>query len=502
VAALRHAATLLLPHKPYADLRNEPLAIWVKYIQEVDSMNRSSYTQKLKGFEYRTLVGWISEFSSRPLHEPWPVITLDDEMMSDFYEIFDLCQQVGFDKMVIWGLFVSRRWPVPLVQAVDEQRRKQIQKLLDAAHKRGIQILSGLGVYSWGFEEIIEKFPKVSKGSPRVMCAAVPEAEEWMQRVVDFVLSGFDIDGVQMQSADQNRCQCSECQKFGDVEYHAMLNDNTAQYIRSKWQDKIITVNNWGLSFANPDDMPPLDEVVGERSEHLQRMTRAVDILIDYNNSARSYRKQLIDNLDCAYGTLAGVSVGPPQRWERAKWSLPTTTTNVPYLRTLYDDGGRAVEQFTVALSNPGGEVTLRFSGKLLSDISRAPDAILREAIEECFEPKDSATTDGLMEVFQRAENGFFQNAGHDYGSVGLFYIDGGLFPGEQGDRETYLLRMSADDLNNYEREIQTALNQLKQIKSNVSKLNKWEHVCQSLNTVLLDIRRIRGKKVKGQEGK
>jgi hypothetical protein len=160
------------------------------------------------------------------------------------------------------------------------------------------------------------------------------------------------------------------------------------------------------------------------------------------------------------------------------------------------------VEQFTVALSNPGGEVTLRFSGKLLSDISRAPDAILREAIEECFEPKDSATTDGLMEVFQRAENGFFQNAGHDYGSVGLFYIDGGLFPGEQGDRETYLLRMSADDLNNYEREIQTALNQLKQIKSNVSKLNKWEHVCQSLNTVLLDIRRIRGKKVKGQEGK
>jgi len=433
----------------------------------------------MTGFEHRSLVGWISEFSSRPLHEPWPVIKLDDEMMSDFHEIFDLCKQVGFDKMVIWGLFVSRRWPVPLHRAIDAQRRKQVQELLDAAHERGIQILSGLGVYSWGFEEIIEKFPEVSKDNPRAMCASEPEAEKWMQQVVDFVLSDLDLDGVQMQSADQGRCKCRECQKWGDVEYHAMLNDNTAQYIRSKWQDKVIAVNNWGLSFANPDDMP-----------HLQRMTRAVDALIDYNNSAGAYRKQLIDSLDCAYGTLAGISVGPPQRWERTKWFLPTTTTNVPYLRGLYDDGGRAVEQFTVALSNPGGEVTLRFSGKMLSDVSRSPDAVLREAIEECFEPEDSATTDGLMEVFQRAENGFFQKAGQDYGSVGLFYIDGGLFPGEEGDRERYLLRMSADSLKSYEREIRVALSELERIKGGVGKLSKLERVRQSLNTVLSDIKR------------
>jgi len=433
----------------------------------------------MTGFEHRSLVGWISEFSSRPLHEPWPVIKLDDEMMSDFHEIFDLCKQVGFDKMVIWGLFVSRRWPVPLHRAIDVQRRKQVQELLDAAHERGIQILSGLGVYSWGFEEIIERFPEVSKDNPRAMCASEPEAEKWMQQVVDFVLSDLDLDGVQMQSADQGRCKCRECQKWGDVEYHAMLNDNTAQYIRSKWQDKVIAVNNWGLSFANPDDIP-----------HLQRMTRAVDALIDYNNSAGAYRKQLIDSLDCAYGTLAGISVGPPQRWERTKWFLPTTTTNVPYLRGLYDDGGRAVEQFTVALSNPGGEVTLRFSGKMLSDVSRSPDAVLREAIEECFEPEDSATTDGLMEVFQRAENGFFQKAGQDYGSVGLFYIDGGLFPGEEGDRERYLLRMSADSLKSYEREIRVALSELERIKGGVGKLSKLERVRQSLNTVLSDIKR------------
>jgi hypothetical protein len=150
------------------------------------------------------------------------------------------------------------------------------------------------------------------------------------------------------------------------------------------------------------------------------------------------------------------------------------------------------VEQFTVALSNPGGEVTLRFMGKMLSDLSQSPEAALRESIVECFQPKDSATTDGLIEVFQRAENGFFQAVGQAYGQVGLFYIDGGLFPGEKGDRETYLLRMSGDSLNVYKREMEAALNQLEKIKAGVEKSNKWEHVRQSLNTVLSDIERIR----------
>jgi hypothetical protein len=414
------------------------------------------------------------------MHDPWPVITLDDQMMGDFGEIFDLCKQVGFDKMVIWGLFVSRRWPAQIEQSVDEKRRRRIQELLDAAHERGIRILSGLGVYSWGFEEIIEKFPKLSRDNPRAMCASEPESEEWMRKVVDFAFSDFDLDGVQMQSADQGRCKCKDCEKWGDVEYHAVLNDNTAQYIRSEYRDKVIAINNWGLSFANPDDIP-----------HLQRMTRAVDILVDYNNSAGAYRKQLINSLDCAFGTLAGVSVGPPQRWERTKWFLPTTITNVPYLRELYDDGGGAVEQFTVALSNPGGEVTLRFMGKMLSDLSRSQDAVLREAIAECFEPKDSATTDGLIEVFHHAENGYFQSAGQNHGPVGLFYIDGGLFPGPEGDRERYLLGMSKDELKNYGDEIQAASSRLEKLKTGVGRLDKWEQTHKSLATVLSDIQAV-----------
>lgn len=432
------------------------------------------------GFQHRSLVGWISEFSSRPLQAPWPVITLDDPMQSDLVEMFELCQQVGFDKVVLWGLFVERRWPVHLEDAIRGERRVRIQKLLDAAHERGIKILSGLGVYSWGFEEIIENHPRLSRGNPRAMCPSEPESERWMQRVVDFVLSDFELDGVQMQSADQGRCQCQDCTQWGDVEYHARINDRTAQYIRSRWPDKVIAINNWGLSFARLEDIP-----------HLQRMTTAVDILIDYNNSAGTHRKQLLDSLACAVGTLAGVSVSPPQRWERTKWFLPTTTINVPYLRQLYQEGGRAIEQFAVALANPGGEVTLRFMGKLCCHPNRAEEEALQEAIDECFEPMDSTTAVGLFEVFQLAEDAYFQVAEQPPHLPELFYIDGGLFPGPKGDEERYLLKMSEGQRQHYADAMRSALNQWTLLQAGVGKQRKWEHVHRSLVTVLSDIQRL-----------
>jgi len=434
-----------------------------------------------KSFDYRSLVGWISEFSSRPLHDPWPVIILDDQIMRDFDEFFQLCQHTGFNYIVIWGLFVSRNWPVQLEKSIDDERRKQVQSLLDSAHKRGIKILSGLGVYSWGFEEIIQNFPNLSKGNPRAMCASESDSEKWMQKVVDFIFSQFDLDGVQMQSADQGRCNCQECQKWGNVEYHALLNHNTTGYIRSKWDNKTIVINNWGVSFATRDDIP-----------YIQKMSKSVDAIIDYNCSAMAHRKELIKGLDCAYGTLAGVSVGPPQRWERTKWFLPATFTNVPYLKSLYNDGGRGIEQFTVALSNPCGEVTLRFMGKVISDINKSPESALRESIQECFHPVSSSVADGMAEVFQIAENGFFKVAEQNYGHVGLFYIDGGLFPGKEGDVEKYLLKMSKDSLNKYEGEIKKAFKLSEKLGYNVGNPGKWELVTKSLNTVLKDIERIK----------
>ena len=96
-----------------------------------------------------------------------------------------------------------------------------------------------------------------------------------------------------------------------------------------------------------------------------------------------------------------------------------------------------------------------------------------------------------IVEVFHRAESGYFRAAGQEHGIARLFYIDGGLFPGPEGDRERYLLRMSKAQLKDYENEIRAASSRLEQLKSGVGKPSKWELVRKSLSTVLSDVQSI-----------
>src|SRR6478609_5414831 len=147
----------------------------------------------MAAFTHRCLYGWISEFVNRPLPGGWPQIPLDDETLSDFDAYFAMCQESGYNEVAVWGLFVDRRWPLDIASCVDADRRGRIARVLDAAHRRGLKVLSGLGLYSWGFNAIIEAHPHLSRTNRAVLCPSVPESREWMERVVDFVLGGFPI---------------------------------------------------------------------------------------------------------------------------------------------------------------------------------------------------------------------------------------------------------------------------------------------------------------------
>jgi hypothetical protein len=136
-----------------------------------------------------------------------------------------------------------------------------VERLIASAHEHRIRVYSGLGVYSWGFEEIIRANPKLTRGNSQAMCASEPESWNWMQKVVAFVFERFEIDGVSMQSADQGRCQCDQCRAFTDAEYHALLNVRVADYIRSRWPKKTVAVNSWGMKFEEPASLPSLVKI-------------------------------------------------------------------------------------------------------------------------------------------------------------------------------------------------------------------------------------------------
>lgn len=351
-------------------------------------------------FTHRLVTGWTSDYSSRPLWEPWPSIVLDKAMLADLLYAIGRTHEAGYTGMILWGLIAGRSWNPFLADTVNDARRRDILMIIEAVRSKGLDAYLGLGLNSWGFDAIIEANPEVDGGSPQNMCASRPQSWEWMRKVVDFVMSEYDPDGVSMQSSDQGRCGCDSCQEMGALEYHATINDQVAGYIRERWPDKKIGISTWGMDLGNPAEQ-----------DHVLKMTRHVDVLNDFNNSAartsRENRKALIGALGCAYGTEQGFWFDPPPYWERDKWFLPFSLSNVSYWKDLKADGGDQIERYILPLANPGAEVGFLFDGWMLQDLTRDPTKALADALQFVFEPKDQAGLDGLIELWELSEDAF-----------------------------------------------------------------------------------------------
>ena len=135
-------------------------------------------------YVHRALNGWITDFAAAPdVEAAWPSMRLDEALLEDYRQMFGLMQYLGFNEIVIWGLYTANHWPLDLAEAVPAERGKMVDRLIAAARRRGIKVLSGLGVYSWGFAEIIKANPKLSGGNPNGLCASEPESHAWMDRV-------------------------------------------------------------------------------------------------------------------------------------------------------------------------------------------------------------------------------------------------------------------------------------------------------------------------------
>jgi hypothetical protein len=359
--------------------------------------------QAAMGFKHCGYLGWITDLASDPdIHAAWPSMRLDERLLRDYRQSFELMRSLGFNEISIWGLYVSRPWLVDIKSAVSRERGAMVEKLVDDAHRRGIRVYSGLGVYSWGFEDIIKAHPELSRGNPRALCASEPASWEWMRKVIDFVFTRFPIDGVSMQSADQGRCACHQCSAYTDAEYHALLNVRVSDYIRGRWPKKTIGVNSWGMKFEEPETLPSLVKI-----------SQKVDYLIDVHDTSRKrqpdYRRKVIQSLACDFGTLGGPQVEPPQHWERGRWFLPTLRRVGEHLQELAHEGGKACEYFFHILANPGDELSFWLAGKVLSDPAKPWDRHLLSSVEELYHVPKSSTRDALAQFFLRSEEAYFK---------------------------------------------------------------------------------------------
>lgn len=367
-----------------------------------------------EGFRYRGYLGWITDLATEPdPRAAWPSMRLDGGLMKDYRQTYRLMKEWGLQDLCVWGLYVSRAWPVDIKSSVPADRGRLVERLIDDAHAQGVRVLSGLGIYSWGFDEILKHQPHLMKGNRSTMCGSEEESWDWMRKVIDFVFDRFPIDGVSMQSADMGRCACDKCKRFTETEYHARLNIRCADYIRSRWPKKVVAVSGWGMRFEDEASLP-----------HLVELSKHIDYLIDVRDSSRrrdrGLRKKVIGNLQCAFGTLGGPQVEPPQHWARDRWFLPTIRRVGEHLEELHGEGGRACEWFYHILANPGCEISTWVAAKVLADPATPWRKHLETSIERIYRVRSGAVRDGLCEAFLAAEDAYLRHVPDFCGTISM----------------------------------------------------------------------------------
>lgn len=430
-------------------------------------------------FRHRGYLGWITDLATDPDGSAaWPSMRLDERLLRDYRQTFDLMNQVRMNEIVVWGFYVSRAWPVDVQSAVTRERGSMVEKLISDAHRRNVRVYSGLGLYSWGFDEIIRANPKLSRGNAHAMCASEPESWGWMQKVIDFVFGRFDIDGVSMQSADQGRCRCPQCSAYSDAEYHALLNTRASEYIRSRWPKKTIGVNSWGMRFEEAETLPSLIKI-----------SQKIDYLIDVHDTSRrrdpAYRKRLIDTLACDFGTLGGPQVEPPQHWARDRWFLPTLKSAGSHLRQLASEGGRACEYFFHILANPADELSTWTAGRTLAEPGIPWEKHLQHSLEALYGVSRKSTLEGLAQLFLDAEEAYFRHL--PAGVCGTISMEP-LVSDHPGPPVYLRERLNAEQRKAYGTDLAALKSRADQLLADVPRKDKMNKIIRCIQSVQTDL--------------
>ncbi|MBN2292329.1 MAG: hypothetical protein JXM70_07885 [Pirellulales bacterium] len=418
------------------------------------AVEKSQGGDKHNSYKYRIAFGaWINDMRNEPLPlQDWPAPQMDEETIRSAIAAMDVQAEAGFNYLDAWGLFATKSYPPDIVSVFNDKiRRKRVNELIEAGKKREIKLLFGLGLMSWGYDEIIKSDPEVrdpASEHPHAMCGNKDKAWNYVKKIIDCALSEYDFCGVHLESADQGWCQCPACGgRDGTVGYNVRLNIRAADYIKSKWPDKLVTVipinwlNGTGRRWFNEDDKARLIEL----SKHIDCF---MDLGWRGTYIADNERKDFMKKLHCAYGTAGGAHLYHSVRWDRSTYFLPYIRRSGNTIKQHYEEGARACMLYQGPVSNPATEINIAVGGRMLSDAKRNPEDVLAEAIEFYYKPKTQAAHKKLVDIFLRAEDTYCNGwdakafaAGRDpnspwCGMPGEFYLNEKLYgksPGPAG---------------------------------------------------------------------
>ncbi len=396
-----------------------------------------------EGFQFRMAESWLKQPGRRPFPNLFSS-EMDEQLLQDYRESLPRLAESGFNYLTLYGLLGEsgpNQLPLDMSRGFSARRDRIIHRLIRLMHQAGLKYVSGLGVYSWGFAEIIRAHPELgartfsdlapvraagwgSAGwdeellphlahaplSPApardVLCASCEESWTWQQKAVDFLLERYpEIDGFHLESADLGRCWCENCRKLSTPEYHTRINERTAAYLRQAAPEKIIFITDCGVQWPTLRALP-----------YLKRLARYADCLIDMTDSFRlpvkfslwgrqeilDLRAQVTAALPCAYAiTVTMRDAGLP----RDRWFLPLPKSLYNCVRTSYEQGCRGLQFYPAGpFYNPGFEFVLELIGAVLLRPQASYQEVVDPILARLYAPQDSTTLAGLRAIFEDAE--------------------------------------------------------------------------------------------------
>lgn len=375
---------------------------------------------------------WMNDTRMEPApFSGWPADAFDDVTVDSIIETLELNQAYGYNIYDIFGLFSTWGWPVDIESAATPERSARVREVIKAAHARDMKIICGMGVYSWGFDEIIKAHPEVTGQNQaypneHVMCASKEASWEWQRKLIDFMLK-WDMDGFHLEAADLGRCTCPDCMAKWprNPDYFCEISARAARYIREQRKDAYLLVTtiswaDWNTGFTASD----LDALVA--------LSNDVDCIFDQGHHGLYVnppaRKPFIERLKCRFGTSGGLWVYPTYTWDRLQWFLPYPRQTGQHMKALYDDGGRGVMYYQGPPNNPGVEINIAFGGEFMCHPERSVEENLEIVLERLYQPKTPEALTRLGKLVLAAEDAYFNNM--DWDPEHRYLNENKLFPG------------------------------------------------------------------------
>ena len=226
--------------------------------------------------------------------------------LSDYKKMVDFCSVHGINGIVIWGALRAH-----------DDGVEQFRELVDYGKRKGVRILPGVGVFSYGGifydprKEIswvkstpaanpyslpswLDEHPELAATGPdgkplsmnmysAIACPSKKENLEWFKRSFEWMCDEFKIEGAQVEIGDYAICHCDDCKKrrAGSAGSIFVVEDMAEPYAAAYEVAKKASPDAWVIcetysSFASPKESDTPGQFGSALSELQKRQLRAL----------------------------------------------------------------------------------------------------------------------------------------------------------------------------------------------------------------------------------